>query len=70
MDEVKQWDVIELIVDSNKMIVNGKEVTIDVPAIIKNGRTMLPVRAIATAFDCECDWYDKERKVVIRKEKK
>ena len=70
VDEVKQWDVIELTIDSNKMIVNGQEAVIDVPATIKNGRTMLPVRAIATAFDCECDWYDKERKVVIRKEKK
>lgn len=37
----------------------------DVPPIIKNDRTMLPVRFIASYFGCEVDWDDASRTVIL-----
>lgn len=36
--------------------VNGSKVTSDVPAVILDGRTLLPVRAVATAFGATVAW--------------
>ena len=44
---------------------NGKEFTMDVPPMIVNDRTMLPVRALATALDLEITWDDPSRTVSI-----
>ena len=40
-------------------------VDIDVPAMIKNGRTMVPLRAVAELFDLEVNWDGKKRAVYI-----
>lgn len=40
-------------------------VDIDVPAEIKNGRTMVPLRAVAELFDLEVNWDGKKRAVYI-----
>ena len=40
----------------NYLVVNGKTIEIDVPAKIINGRTMIPLRAVAEALDCEVNW--------------
>lgn len=39
-----------------QVIVNGKPVQSDVPAIIMDGRTLLPVRAVAEAIGGKVDW--------------
>lgn len=44
---------------------NGKEFTMDVPPLIVNDRTMLPVRALATALDLSITWDDPSRTVSI-----
>jgi len=41
---------IILTINSNKVLVNGKTVTIDVPAKIINSRTMVPVRFVSEQF--------------------
>ena len=41
---------IVVTIDAPSMTVNGKTVALDSPAIIENGRTYLPVRAIANAL--------------------
>lgn len=38
------------------VVVNGKSIQSDVPAINFNGRTMLPVRAVAEALGAEVGW--------------
>lgn len=38
---------IELTIGSNKAIVNGKTVALDVPAQIRNGRTLVPLRFVS-----------------------
>lgn len=40
-------------------------VAIDVPAMIKNGRTMVPLRAVAELFDMNVEWDERKRAVYI-----
>ena len=49
-------------VGSNVITKNGEATTIDVPAQIIEGRTMLPLRAIGDAAGCEVAW-DAETKI-------
>lgn len=44
---------------------NGEEFKMDVPPMIVNDRTMLPVRALATALDLDITWDDPSRTVNI-----
>lgn len=56
---------ISLAIGSDKLYVNGEERTLDVPAQLINGSTMVPVRAVAESFNCEVDWNDGARRVYI-----
>ena len=54
---------VELTIGSNKMRVNGKTLTLDAPAEIKDDRTFVPLRAIAESFGEKVD-YSKDYKAV------
>jgi len=54
---------ISLAIGSNQLYVNGTAKEIDVPAMIIDERTLVPVRAISEAFGCEVGW-DGETKTV------
>ncbi len=56
---------ISLAIGSDQLYVNGEAKTIDVPAEIINGSTMVPVRAVAEAFGCDVNWNDGARRVYI-----
>lgn len=60
-------DDYTLVFEINKTtgIKNGKTFTMDVPPMIVNDRTMLPVRALATALDLNITWDDPSRTVSI-----
>lgn len=45
--------------------VSGKEVTLDVPAKIVEGRTLVPVRFVSESLGCKVDWIGESRTVVI-----
>jgi len=45
------WENIKLKIGESKMTVAGKEVEIDSPAFLENGRTYVPLRAISEALD-------------------
>ena len=47
------------------MNVNGKVISLDVPAKIVNGRTLVPVRAISEAFGCNVGWNQDTQTVLI-----
>lgn len=47
------------------MLRNGEEVTLDVPPVIADGRTLVPVRAVAEAYGAFVDWDAANRTVVI-----
>ena len=47
---------IELIIGSNKITVSGEEAELDVPAQVIEGRTVIPLRAVAEALGKEVFW--------------
>ena len=57
---------VSLTIGSNILTVNGQDITLDVPADVLNGRTLVPVRAISEAFKCNVDWNGDTRTVSIR----
>ena len=63
---------IEIPVDTNKIIVNGKEIQSDVKPMIENGRTMPPIANIARALGLkdgqDIKWDEAKQEVTIRKE--
>lgn len=58
---------IELRINSNIAYLNGEEKEIDVPPVIINGRTMLPIRFIAESFGFNVDWNSTEQIITINK---
>jgi len=52
-------------IDSNIATLNGKEITLDSPATIVNGRTLVPVRFISEALGNKVDWNADTKTVVI-----
>ncbi|WP_273225555.1 copper amine oxidase N-terminal domain-containing protein [Geosporobacter ferrireducens] len=55
--------VIKIGADTAK--VNGKDIILDVPAQILNGRTMVPLRFVSEAMGAEVSWEGSTRTVVI-----
>lgn len=60
--------VIKLQIDSNIAYINEQEVTLDVPAGLENGRTIVPLRFISEAFGSKVDWDGESSTVVIEDE--
>ncbi|MBQ6907310.1 MAG: carbohydrate-binding domain-containing protein, partial [Clostridia bacterium] len=62
-------DSTDLEIDKGKTDDNGnavtETVTLEVPAQVVSGRTLVPARAIAESFDLSVDWEEENQKVVI-----
>lgn len=56
---------VQLTINDNIMYVNNIPKTLDVTAMLLNGRTLVPVRAISEAFGCDVKWLDKDKIVQI-----
>jgi len=56
---------VKLSIDSKIMYVNDKAVALTYPAVIMNGRTLVPVRAISESFGCIVGWDGKFLQVSI-----
>ena len=56
---------LELKIGSKKAKVNGKEVELDAPSIIKNERTFVPLRFVAENLKAEVKWDNDNFKVII-----
>ncbi len=56
---------VEIGIDRNQMRINGVASNLEVSAKIIDGRTMIPLRAVATALDCVVNWGDEDKMVVI-----
>lgn len=61
----KDKNTVTVPLNSKTIYKNSQSVSVDVPAQIINDRTMLPIRAIAEAFDLKVDWDDKTKSVII-----
>ncbi len=58
-------DLIVLKIDSNEGTKNGTPFYMDTPAKIVNDRTLIPVRAVSEAINCQVGWDDVTRTVSI-----
>jgi copper amine oxidase-like protein len=59
--------VVQVTIDSNVLIVSGTPITMDTAAVIKDGRTFLPVRFIAQALGFDVDWEAATKTVTVEK---
>jgi len=64
----KDETTISLSINNPTMYVNGETVTLDSPACLVDGRTLVPVRAISEAFKLQVEWIDSTKTVRIKKE--
>ncbi|MDP4181366.1 MAG: copper amine oxidase N-terminal domain-containing protein [Bacillota bacterium] len=58
---------IELWANSKISLVNGKKIMLDVPAIIRNGRTYVPIRFLAEALEMTVYWDEALNTVTIKR---
>ncbi|WP_028987354.1 copper amine oxidase N-terminal domain-containing protein [Thermicanus aegyptius] len=56
---------VQLPIGSNVALVNGQEISLDVPASIIQGRTLVPARFLANALGAKVDWVPVGQIVVI-----
>ena len=47
------------------MCVNGNTEAVDAPAVIKDGRTLVPVRAVSETFGANVEWIDDSNTVAV-----
>ena len=57
---------IELVVGSSVAYVNNREVTLDSPVFIQDGRTYTPVRFVAERLGAKVEWLEETKQVVIK----
>lgn len=57
---------IILTINSNTAMVNSKRYVLDTAPVIKDGRTLIPVRFVSEAMGHEVNWDDKTRSVKIK----
>lgn len=56
---------VVLTIDSTTALVNGQETTLDVPATIRDGRTLVPVRFVSESLLLNVAWEGTNRLVVV-----
>ncbi len=57
---------IKMIIDNPKVLVNGREVVLDVPPTVMNGRTLVPIRFISETLGALVEYDAPTRTVTIR----
>lgn len=58
--------VVTLVVGDTQAWVGGHGVVMPAPAVIVDGRTLVPLRFIGEAFGCDVQWNDAARTAVVR----
>jgi len=48
--------IVKSTIGKNEMIVNNEAITIDIAPMIVDGRTLVPARFVAEAFNCDVEW--------------
>ncbi len=56
---------VELVLGSNVALVNGQEVTLDVPADAPDGRTLVPIRFVSETFGLDVEWLPEQEIIVV-----
>ena len=58
---------IIMYIGTNKAVINGESVTLDVASALINERTMVPLRVIAETLNCTVDWFGTNRMILVNK---
>ena len=61
------YTIVKVPIDKRVISINGKNKNIDTNAVIKGGRTYLPIRAVAEAFGFNVCWSNKDKLVSLIK---
>lgn len=56
---------LKLYVDKTTAYVDGQKVTLDVPPVIRNNRTMVPLRFVSESLGCKVEWDKDTQKITI-----
>ncbi|MFZ5649406.1 MAG: stalk domain-containing protein [Bacillota bacterium] len=56
---------VKMKINSRTALVNGREVQLDVPATVENGRTIVPLRFISENFKCKVKFYGESNLVTV-----
>lgn len=56
---------VQLTIGSRQAFINGRQVLLDVPAMIVGGRTLVPLRFVSEAMGARVDWDPASRTVLI-----
>ena len=59
---------IKIVVGNKSVLVDGVSKALDVPAMIINSRTYLPIRIIAEALGASVEWIQSSQEVIVRSE--
>lgn len=62
---VKDDTEIRISIGDNRLIKNGETIYLDVPAVITDNRTLVPIRAVSEAFGYLVEWVEEEKTVEI-----
>jgi hypothetical protein len=62
---IRDGITVKLFIDSKTAYVDGKQVTLDVPAAIVKGSTVIPVRFVSEALKASVKWEAETQSVVI-----
>lgn len=63
---VKNGTTVEFKLGSKTAYINGQASMLDVPAQVENGRTLVPIRFLSTAFNSTVDFYSDSSMIVIK----
>lgn len=58
--------LIEVLINSNQVRVNGETITLDQGAILANGRSYVPTRFISEQLGADVDWIPEKQEVYIK----
>ena len=56
---------IKITIGQTYLLKNGEKVSLDSPALLSSSRTFVPVRAIAESYNCNVDWINDTKTVLI-----
>ena len=63
---VKDSTTISLTLNNNTATVNGKDISLAVPAKLINGSTMVPLRFVSESLGAEVNWDGASKTVTIK----
>ena len=56
---------VKMQIDNKVINVSGKDISLDVPPMLVDSRTLVPARAVAESFDLKVEWDDETKTVYI-----